>query len=183
MPYEKFVIVYTDIIRESMELLADDSFACFVVGDIRDKKGFYRNFVSDTIAAFRTIPDVEFYNEIIYLTPLGTLPIRAKSSFTRGRKVGKAHQNVLVFVKGDPKKAAAKLQAIPDTPDDEWYNGLEAIPDLPPQETIPYTPRRQTFRGQISKTIPCWYAGLRMPLLSILALSNKQKTQIITFTN
>lgn len=118
MPYDEFMAAYTSIIRETMELLANDSFAAFVVGDIRNKKGFYRNFVSDTITAFRTIPDVELYNEIVYLTPLGTLPIRAKSSFTKGRKVGKAHQNVLVFVKGDPKKAAAKLKAVPDTPDE-----------------------------------------------------------------
>ena len=35
----------------------------------------------------------------------GSLPIRAGKQFLASRKLGKTHQNVLVFVKGDPKKA------------------------------------------------------------------------------
>jgi hypothetical protein len=39
------------------------------------------------------------------VTPVGSLPIRAGRQFEAGRKLGKTHQNVLVFVKGDGKKA------------------------------------------------------------------------------
>ena len=36
---------------------------------------------------------------------IGSLPIRVGKQFTATRKLGKTHQNVLVFVKGDPQKA------------------------------------------------------------------------------
>jgi len=42
------------------------------------------------------------YNEAILVTALGSLPIRAGRQFQTGRKLGKTHQNVLVFYKGDP---------------------------------------------------------------------------------
>jgi hypothetical protein len=66
----------------------------------------YRNFVSDTIAAFEAA-GAELYNEAILVTQLGSLPIRVGKQFESGRKLGKTHQNVLVFVKGDPRKATA----------------------------------------------------------------------------
>lgn len=40
---------------------------------------------------------------------MGSLPIRAAKQFRTSRKLGKTHQNILVFVKGDPKKATAAL--------------------------------------------------------------------------
>jgi hypothetical protein len=86
--------------------LKDDRFACFGVGEYRDKKGNYRNFVSDTIAAFKAA-GLSYYNEMILVTPCGSLPVRARRQFSAGRKIGKTHQNVLVFVKGDAKKATA----------------------------------------------------------------------------
>ena len=104
MPYDKFVEFYRDIIAKSCALLKDNSFACFVVGDVRDKKGNYRNFVGDTVEAFRAA-GLEYYNEAILVTAVGSLPIRATKQFNAGRKLGKTHQNVLVFVKGDGKKA------------------------------------------------------------------------------
>jgi len=39
------------------------------------------------------------------VTSVGSLPIRVGRQFASGRKLGKTHQNVLVFVKGDGKKA------------------------------------------------------------------------------
>ena len=101
--YEQFIADYRDIIGKSVGLLRDDRFACFVVGDMRDKRGFYRNFVADTIAAFRDA-DMELYNEAVLVTAVGSLPIRAGKQFGGYRKLGKTHQNVLVFYKGDPKQ-------------------------------------------------------------------------------
>lgn len=102
--YEAFIADYREIIRQCVERLADDRFAAFCVGDIRDKKGIYRNFVSDTIAAFQ-VAGAKLYNEAILVTSVGSLPIRVGRQFDAGRKLGKTHQNVLVFIKGDPKKA------------------------------------------------------------------------------
>jgi 16S rRNA G966 N2-methylase RsmD len=103
--YSEFRDAYFEIIAKSCERLKQDRFACFVVGDVRDKKGNYYNFVGDTVEAFRAA-GLHYYNEAILVTAVGSLPIRAGKQFTSGRKLGKTHQNVLVFVKGEGKKAA-----------------------------------------------------------------------------
>lgn len=106
LPYDEFVESYREIIAKSCSLLKDNAFACFIVGDVRDKKGNYYNFVGDTIKAF-TDAGLSYYNEAILITPVGTLPIRAGRTFASTRKLGKTHQNVLVFLKGDARKAVA----------------------------------------------------------------------------
>ena len=105
LSYEDFIAAYRQIIEAACSLLKQDRFACFVVGDVRDKRGAYRNFVGDTIEAFRSA-GLHYYNEAILVTMVGSLPIRVGKQFASSRKLGKTHQNVLVFVKGDGKKAA-----------------------------------------------------------------------------
>ncbi len=104
LSYEDFKPAYFEIIDKACAQLKDNRFACFVVGDVRDKKGNYYNFVGDTVEAFRAA-GLHYYNEAILVTSVGSLPIRAGRQFSIGRKLGKTHQNVLVFVKGDGKKA------------------------------------------------------------------------------
>lgn len=108
MDYEDFLQAYSEVIRGALEQLKPDRFACFVVGDFRDKEtGYYRSFVADTIAAFDQF--AALYNEAILVTAAGSLPIRVTKMFETSRKLGKTHQNVLVFVKGDPIKATAAI--------------------------------------------------------------------------
>jgi chemotaxis receptor (MCP) glutamine deamidase CheD len=57
--------------------------------------------VSDTIQAFKDA-GMEYYNEIILVNVVGSCGACATSMEVA--KVGKMHQNVLVFYKGDPKK-------------------------------------------------------------------------------
>jgi len=106
--YTDFLIKYNEIIKKSITKLKDDSFAIFVVGDVRDKNGMYRCFVEDTVNCF-TNNGMYKYNEIILLNSIGTLPIRTSAQFKSKRKVGKCHQNVLVFFKGDVNKIEEKL--------------------------------------------------------------------------
>lgn len=108
MDYPGFMEAYREVIVGAVSLLKRDRFACFVVGDVREKRGTgpYRNFVSDTIDAFIDA-GMRLYNEAILLTALGSAPIRAGKQFAASRKLGKVHQNVLVFVKGDWKRAVA----------------------------------------------------------------------------
>ena len=110
MEYSEFLRAYEKIIRLSYKKLKDDSFAVFVVGEVRDKNGVYYNFVGDTIQAFLKAGFV-YYNEIIYITPIGTNCLRAHQ-FNKGRKVVKGHQNILVFFKGDPKNIKNKFAPI-----------------------------------------------------------------------
>ena len=104
MDYPSFRDAYFEIIAKACERLKDNRFACFVVGDVRDKKGNYYNFVGDTVEAFKAA-GLHYYNEAILVTAVGSLPIIVGRQFSSGRKLGKTHQNVLVFVKGDGKKA------------------------------------------------------------------------------
>lgn len=111
MPYSDFMRAYTAIIGKAVNRMKEDSFACFVVGEFRDKTGIYRGFVPDTINAFIEA-GAGLYNEAILVTPTGSLPVRISAQFDNSRKMGKTHQNILVFVKGDAKKATAKINGI-----------------------------------------------------------------------
>lgn len=126
MDYEAFKEVYHDIICKSFAKLKDNRFACFVVGDIRDKQGFYKNFVSETIECFEHA-GAKYYNEMILINVAGSLPIRVGQQFKSGRKVGKMHQNVLVFFKGDPKKIKAEF---PEIKVGEYLDELNDNPNI-----------------------------------------------------
>ncbi len=104
MGYPQFREAYRDIIQKSGGRLKNDRFACFVVGEVRSREGAYRHFVSDTIAAF-TEAGLRYYNELILVTAPASLAIRAGYAFKTSRKIGKTHQNVLAFVKGDARRA------------------------------------------------------------------------------
>lgn len=59
------------------------------------------------------------------MTAVGSLPVRAGKPLKAARKLGKTHQNVLVFVKGDARKATQACGNVdvnvgsPDTEYDE----------------------------------------------------------------
>lgn len=99
MEYKYFIEKYNSIIRKAWCLLDSFGFGVFVVGEVRDERGYYLGFVKDTIAAFtHMLTGAHFYNEMILLDPIGTAMIRAENSF-KSKKVVKVHQNVLVFKK------------------------------------------------------------------------------------
>lgn len=102
MNYSDFLEAYREIISISCRKLKENRFAVFVVGDIRDGKGAYRDFVSHTKSIFRSC-GLSLYNEIILLNQYGTAPMRSGKPFRSYRKLAKVHQNVLVFYKGDIK--------------------------------------------------------------------------------
>lgn len=108
MEYSDFLKVYTSIIKKACDRLKENRFACFVVGEVRSKKGFYYNFVRDTINAFENA-GLKYYNEIILETQICAKALTCSTSMRKSRKVGKIHQNVLVFIKGDPKKTVEYL--------------------------------------------------------------------------
>lgn len=99
---------YASILSGAVGRLRDDRFACVVVGDYRDGKGLMSNFVSKTIACMEDA-GAALYNEAVLITMVGSLPVRVGRQFLAGRKLGKGHQNVLVFVKGDPARAVKAL--------------------------------------------------------------------------
>ena len=96
-PYEEFLRLYESIIEKSCNLLKKDGLACFVVGEVRDKKGNYIGFVPDTIRAFEKC-GMKFYNEAILLNAIASASMRANGNM-KSRKLVKVHQNILVFKK------------------------------------------------------------------------------------
>lgn len=100
--YEEFITTYSQIIKNACDMLEENSFAVIVVGDIRDKNGFYYDFISDTKKAFINA-NCKLYNELILIEQIGNAAIRAGRHFNISRKITKIHQNVLVFYKGDIK--------------------------------------------------------------------------------
>ena len=106
MEWHTFVAAYKRVVLKACKRLRPDRFACFVVGDFRDLRGYYRNFAGETINAFREC-GLELYNEAILVTSVGSASMRVTRQFNGGRKLCKTHQNVLVFCKGDWRRAAA----------------------------------------------------------------------------
>ena len=102
--YKSFLEMYTGILEASFARLKDNRFAVLLVGDIRDSHGFYRNFIGDTISICLKL-GLQLYNEAIYIQPIGTAAVRAGRQFKLSRKLGKTHQNLLAFFKGDPGEA------------------------------------------------------------------------------
>ena len=105
MGYADFYGALKRIVELCEARLKPNRFACFVIGDFRDKKtGNYRGFVADTVNIFRDC-GMPLYNDAVLLTAVGSLPVRVSGQFEGSRKLGKTHQNVLVFQKGDARKA------------------------------------------------------------------------------
>lgn len=122
MPLAEFQKAYRQVVTHSVSLLADDRFAVFVVGEYRLPDGTYAGLVPLTVAAFAEA-GARLYNECILVTPVGSLPVRVGKQFAASRKLGKTHQNVLVFCKGDPRRAAGACGvvsvAMPETSREE----------------------------------------------------------------
>lgn len=108
MEPQEFDKTYTEIIKKSVSMIKENRFLAIVVGNYRDKHGFMRDLCGLTIRAMEEA-GARYYNEIIYLQTIGATQIRVGKSFKKSRKVGKIHQNVLIFCKGNPVKATERL--------------------------------------------------------------------------
>ena len=109
MTQADFLKAYREIITEALGKLKANRFAVFMVGDYRGKDGYPQNFVSETIDAFSAAGG-RLYNSAIYLQMIGSLPLRVRKIFQGGRKLGKAHQNLLVFLQGRPKENKGRVR-------------------------------------------------------------------------
>lgn len=126
MEADEFDAAYIKILQNAVSMLKDDRFACIVVGNYRDKRGYLRDLVGITVKAMEDA-GAHYYNDFVFVTPCGSLPIRAGKAFQASRKMGRTHQYCLCFVKGDPKKATDRLGEveIPDMKQYEDEYGIE----------------------------------------------------------
>jgi hypothetical protein len=107
LDYDDFIAAHHASLAAAHRGLRDDAFAVWVISDLRDRSGAYRGLVADTIRAAGEI-GLALHNEIILIAPVGSLAVRCARPFESSRKVGRTHQQVLVFVKGDARAAAAR---------------------------------------------------------------------------
>lgn len=107
MPYDRFLEGYGLAIAGAARHLRRDRYFIVVISDVRDRTGNYRGLVSDTVKVAQSA-GLHLYNDLIALDRTTTAALRATAAF-RNRKVVRAHQHMLVFVKGDGKAAARRL--------------------------------------------------------------------------
>jgi hypothetical protein len=118
--YKDFLKIINKAFTGAIKCLKEDRFAVIVVGDIRDEKGFYYGFVDDVKNIFLQ-NGLQVYNEMIIAESLGTLPQRV-GRYMNNRKIGKCHQNILVFYKGNPKNIKNNYKKLDFTNLDESTN-------------------------------------------------------------
>ena len=70
----------------------------------------YYGLVADTINVARDI-GLSLYNDMVLMTPVGSVRLTVTRQFNQSRKIGRIHQYVLVFTKGDGRRAADRLNA------------------------------------------------------------------------
>lgn len=104
--YDAFLEIYRNIMHKAATKLKNDRFFAVVVGNVRGKAngGAYHTLVSDTIRIMG-IAGLHLYNEAILKKPNGSAQFRARKQFTGSRKLVTCHEYLLIFCKGDPKKA------------------------------------------------------------------------------
>ena len=116
---EEFFSQLHAILVASARKLRKNRFAVIVISEVRDKKtGGYLKVVPQVIDAL-TGAGMSYWNELILINPVGTLSIRAGRQMQASRKVGRAHQNVLVFYNGDQSAIRGDLGPIDFSEDEE----------------------------------------------------------------
>lgn len=104
MTWDGFKDFYAGILAGVAGRLRDDRFAVCVIGDVRDEQGRFRGLCDYTTQCFEAA-GMHLYNTMILVTAVGSLSIRTERQFAISRKMGLTHQEVLCYVKGDPRKA------------------------------------------------------------------------------
>lgn len=123
--YVDFIAILRNAFTSAIGCLKKNRFAVIVVGDVRDKRtGFYYDFCGDIKQIFKD-GGMPLYNEVILIEAGASTAIRAGRSMIT-RKVGKMHQNILVFYKGDPKQIKNNYKAIEYASEDLELFGVAA---------------------------------------------------------
>jgi hypothetical protein len=113
MPPEAFDAAWAAILGGCARALRPDRFAVVVTGDTRGRGGgAVRDLRGATIAAAAGA-GLAYCSGAVLLTPIGSVPYAAARLFTGTRGLGRCHQDVLVFCKGDRGAAARACGEVP----------------------------------------------------------------------
>jgi DNA modification methylase len=116
MSDDRFDDRYISILQKSAEKLKNNRFFAVVVSEVREvsktgdyKIGKYRGLVNKTISAMEEV-GLHFYNDMVLFNSQHQAGRVVDTYFNRNRKVASVHQNVLVFVKGNPDLATEDIE-------------------------------------------------------------------------
>lgn len=114
MDYDVFFEVIKQVYTGCYSILKNERFAVITIGEVRhNKTGCYIGLVPKIIQIMMDL-GFHYYNEIILNTPVGNLMMRAGRYMNQNRKIGKNHQNILVFYKGNPNNIKKNFNKIKD---------------------------------------------------------------------
>lgn len=126
MNADSFDKKYYSILKKAAAKLKDNRFFAVVVSEVREqsvtgnyKIGKYKGLVWKTIKACEEA-GLHFYNDMILFNSQHQAARVVDTYFKRNRKVASVHQNILVFVKGNPDIAAEDI---------EWDGTYECVVD------------------------------------------------------
>lgn len=112
MSEEDFDNRMAEIFKKSAKALKPNRFSAWVISEVRRKSGIgqYKGFVPKLIK-WAEDAGLLYYNEIILINAIGTLPLRVRKYWESNRKIGRMHQNILVFYKpeGDLKELSDSI--------------------------------------------------------------------------
>jgi DNA modification methylase len=146
MDEDSFDKKYYSILRKAAEKLKDNRFFAVVVSEVREqsttgnyKIGKYKGLVWKTIRACEEA-GLHFYNDMILFNSQHQASRVVDTYFERNRKVASVHQNILVFVKGNPDIATESIvngDMFKCVVDGKSYRSFrEAAIDINPNELV-----------------------------------------------
>lgn len=140
-PYKRFLSSLESILYSSQMKLKDNRFFVVVVSEIRDlggtrdyKIGKYKGLVPSVIEMCEN-HNLHFYNDMILFGSQHSASRVFKTYFDRNRKCASVHQNILVFVKGNPDIATEYIKGgepILKVGDKEYLSFRHAAIDIDP---------------------------------------------------
>ena len=117
MDEDSFDKKYFSIVKKAANKLKDNRFFAIVVSEVREqsttgnyKIGKYKGLVWKTIRACEEA-GLHFYNDMILFNSQHQASRVVDTYFERNRKVASVHQNILVFVKGNPDLATEVINS------------------------------------------------------------------------
>ena len=113
---DEFDSKYLSILSKSAQKLKENRFFVVVVSEVREvsktgnyKIGKYRGLVHKTIQNLES-SGLHFYNDMVLFNSQHQAGRVVDTYFKRNRKIASVHQNVLVFVKGNPDLATEDIE-------------------------------------------------------------------------
>ena len=97
--YSDFVKILDKAFSGAARVLRENRFACVVMSNVRDGRGFYHDICGD-IRRIMARNGLHLYNELVLVNAVGSASMRA-GNYMRNRKVARTHQNVMMFYKGE----------------------------------------------------------------------------------